>query len=266
MFRIYATVYNNVDTVDRSVASLSGLKPYKLYVVDSFSSDGTYEKLSKYDNIVAKRARCTRGKGRDIALDMLLKEAKDSEPVMYVDLDTIYTRDYISVVLKQAKFLRHGELRMLFIGLSTAKTNRGLFWRDLNVGEDWERLARAKASSIEIVDSKKMWRMWRDRSERWLRNRSDAGFDYSNRERRYSSNNISHKIRMFKLLVDYERGVAFDNFDDYYDKAANKNPISYLYFKLTFAVAHVLGIYTYAKGVNNTDYVLGFRPTIRRRF
>lgn len=266
MLRIYCTVFNNADLVESCIRSLQDLKPYRLYVVDNYSDDGTYGKLRRHREVIVKRVRCKRGQGRDIALGMLLEESSDNEPVMYIDLDTIYGKTFVRTTLRQIKLLKHGEIRMLFNGLSTARTNRELFWRNLNIAEDWERLARARASGIKIVSPRRMWRLWRDGSGKWLVNRKDVGFQYSDRERRYSGGGFAHAIRMFKLLVDYERGVADKSFDGFYEKAARRSVSNYVRFGLAFVIARVLGVYSYDSKLNNREYSLGFATDIKRKF
>jgi glycosyltransferase involved in cell wall biosynthesis len=265
MLRIYGTAFNNADLADKSIASIKGLMPYRFYIIDNYSSDGTYEKLCRYKDISIKQVRCKRGKGRDIALRMLLEEADDNDPVMYIDLDEIFGKRFVSTILQQIRQLRHGEMRMLFQGLSTAKTNRKLPWRDLNIAEDWERLARAKASGVRIVEPREMWRKWRTGGKDWITNRGDTGFMYSDREKRYSGSMITHRIRMFKLKVDYERGVADKSFAGFYEKAARKGLLGYMTFRLAYHLARMLGVYSYDKRLNNRDYPMGFVTDVKRK-
>jgi glycosyltransferase involved in cell wall biosynthesis len=260
---LYGTVFENADLVDRCIRSLRKLEPYELYAVDNYSNDGTYEKLRRYKNIILTRAKCTRGEGRTIALKMLLKDANDNDPVMYIDLDAIYGKLFISTVLKQVRLLRHGELRLLFTQLSTAKTNKGLPWRNLNVGEDWERLARAKSSGIKIVPAREVGEV-NVNSPDWFKNRKGESLRYYERERRYSSNLISHSIRIFKMMIDYERGVACKSFGEYYKRSSGKGISSYMAFRLAYMIAHVLGIYSYSERYDNRYYVMGFKLESKR--
>lgn len=75
MLRIYGTVYNNADLAEKCLESISGLRQYRIYAVDNFSTDGTYNILKRHKEVRIKRLKCSRGKGRDVALSMLLKEA-----------------------------------------------------------------------------------------------------------------------------------------------------------------------------------------------
>ena len=106
---IYATVYNNRNWIKSSMESIVDKNPFfkkwELVITDNFSTDGTYEFLqkyeSKYPNIKVYREKCTRGKGRQIAL-----EHTSGKIVTYVDLDTIYLRKNWEVVNKISKMFR----------------------------------------------------------------------------------------------------------------------------------------------------------------
>ncbi|MBW9141966.1 MAG: glycosyltransferase, partial [Candidatus Aramenus sp.] len=68
---LYGTVYNNVDAVRESVKSFFSPIYDAIIIVDSFSTDGTYEALEemrKEYNLTVLRLKSTRGKGRDYAL------------------------------------------------------------------------------------------------------------------------------------------------------------------------------------------------------
>jgi glycosyltransferase involved in cell wall biosynthesis len=64
-----------------------------IYVVDNYSTDGTYEtlqdNLKKY-NMIVSQARCTRGRGRQLAIEMAEKKASANDMFMFIDLDTVY--------------------------------------------------------------------------------------------------------------------------------------------------------------------------------
>ena len=46
MNRIYGTIFNNRKYLPGVMASLKGLRPYKVYVVDNFSTDDSYEYMT----------------------------------------------------------------------------------------------------------------------------------------------------------------------------------------------------------------------------
>ena len=83
MLYIYGTVYNNKDVVGDSISSLNKVKlPHKFLIIDSFSTDGTYEILKDLENgynMEVKRVRCSRGIGRQLAMEMARRESGDME-------------------------------------------------------------------------------------------------------------------------------------------------------------------------------------------
>lgn len=64
---IYGTIYNNINRVLLSLESLQQIKYKKIFIVDNFSNDGTYEALkdnrSNY-NLEVIQIKCNRGRGR----------------------------------------------------------------------------------------------------------------------------------------------------------------------------------------------------------
>jgi glycosyltransferase involved in cell wall biosynthesis len=254
MLRIYGTVYNNADLIEICLKSLSKLEPYKMYAVDNCSTDGTYQILSRRKNSKIKRLKCSRGKGRQIALEMLLNDSNPQDPVMYIDFDVVYKPIFIKTLKERIKKINDNEMYGLFNGLSNAKTNKDLFWRDLNAAEDWERLARAKSLGIKLSIGKKDLKNFR----KWTDNRENIGFIVSNREKRYASNRIALNFRLFKMLIDNERGMA-QNFEEFYEKSSKKNANKYLLFLFAYSFAHILGIYSYGGKVSNKEYVLNFK-------
>ncbi len=255
MLRIYGTVYDNADLAEKCLRSISKLKPYRLYVVDNYSTDKTYEILRRHKEVNIKRLKCSRGKGRDVALKMLLSEANPEDPVMYIDFDVIFEPGFIKILSKRIKQIKDNEMYNLFNGLSTAKTNRALPWRDLNSAEDWERLARAKSEGIRILTIRNDIKNIR----KWVNNRENVGYKVSDRECRYVTNKLGLDIRVFKMLIDSERGRAHKSFHEFYEISANKNIKSYLLFLAAYVCGRTLGIYSYDDKRSNKEYVLDFK-------
>ena len=76
-----------------SLESLKRIKYKQIFIVDNFSNDGTYEALkdnmANY-NLELIQIKCNRGRGRQLAMEMAMKIATDSDYLMTVDFDTIY--------------------------------------------------------------------------------------------------------------------------------------------------------------------------------
>ncbi|MEM3846191.1 MAG: glycosyltransferase [Candidatus Parvarchaeota archaeon] len=94
MLYIYGTVYNNANRVKQSMGSMMKINVEKsIYIIDNYSTDGTYEILKelskKYPNIYIKREKCSRGKGRQLAIEIGKNKADDNDLFMTFDLDTI---------------------------------------------------------------------------------------------------------------------------------------------------------------------------------
>lgn len=262
MLRIYGTVYNNADLLEKCLESISGLRPYKIYAVDNFSTDGTYDILKRYKEVKIERLKCSRGKGRDIALSMLLKEAAPDDPVMYIDFDMIFSPKYVAMLSERIKEVKPNEMYLLFGGLSLANTNVNLPWRDLNSAEDWERLARAKSKGIRLLLDKNDIIKFRD----FVNNREAIGYMLGDREKRYANGSLSLKLRLFRMLIDNERGMAHKSFRKFYESSGRKNLGSFLQFLTAYACARILGIYSYDPKKSNKEYVLGFNTSTLWKF
>ncbi|MEM0201874.1 MAG: glycosyltransferase family 2 protein [Candidatus Micrarchaeaceae archaeon] len=262
MLRIYGTVYNNADLIEKCLRSISGLKPYHIYVVDNFSTDKTYNILKKHKAVSIKRLKCSRGKGRDVALAMMLKKAAPDDPVMYLDFDTIFSPEYVSMLLKKIRTIKPNEMYNLFNGLSLASTNANLPWRNLNAAEDWERLARAKSMGIHLLQDRT--EMFKFRS--FVNNREALGYLARDRERRYASGWLSLNMRLLRMLVDNERGRAHKSFGEFYEISSKKSVKSCLLFLAAYLCARIIGIYSYDPKKSNKEYVLGFKVSTLWKF
>ena len=97
MIRVYGTVYNNRNRVPYCLRSLSPLSA-KFYIIDNYSTDGTFEYLKRSKNVRIKQEKCNRGKGRQLAMEMAIVDSKDNDPIFYVDFDTIYSKRFIKLI------------------------------------------------------------------------------------------------------------------------------------------------------------------------
>ena len=89
LYSICTTCYNSDSCVDGFMEPFTKLgNDYELVIVDGGSTDGTYDKLLKYsglNNFKLIRQKCSRGKGRQIAM-----EASSAPVVAHVDFDVSY--------------------------------------------------------------------------------------------------------------------------------------------------------------------------------
>lgn len=135
---IYGTVFNNVEWVEESVKS-AWRPDAEIVIVDSYSTDGTWEKLVKLRkdfNLRVYRYKCSRGLGRDIAL----RKCLEGSTVAQFDLDTVYNEAFHKVI----DYGTSTGLRVL-AGTLVAKREDVIAkggWRDLNYGEDVEMVSR----------------------------------------------------------------------------------------------------------------------------
>jgi glycosyltransferase involved in cell wall biosynthesis len=155
-YSVCMTCYNEAETVRKSLESLLGQlnDDYEIIVVDSFSTDGTYEILhefAKSHKIKVIQERTSRGEGRQAAFENAFGEYI----IANLDLDDIF-----KPVLNRVVTLYHenfeGEL-VAFFNLNAPRDEwvqnitigpRQLIaslggWRDLNIYEDWDLWNRA---------------------------------------------------------------------------------------------------------------------------
>ena len=185
---VYGTVFNNASTVEDSVKSVFD-PSYDIVIVDSYSRDGTWEKLQKLKkefNLTLLRLKSTRGRGRAYALE----HCPDSSTTAYFDLDVRYNENF-------HKVLKSGLKELLVFGpiLTYVQTKEEILrfgnWPDLNFGEDIEFLSRQQISLTfpliigqnEEVEVKNL---------------------FIEREKRYSK---FWKIRIMKNIIDLYRAL-----------------------------------------------------------
>ena len=254
---IYGTVFNNASRVQACIDSLMPLKYTKIFVVDNYSSDSTYEILKNIENIVVIRKKCSHGIGRKIALEKALNEVSDEDFLMYVDFDTVYNKEYIDLIKKYMSTLGDNEV-FIFGMLSKAKDNKLVPWRDLFTSEDLERYAHFKLLGYKLVMDKEKFDIvygGKGLINKYYQNDNSVGENFYARHKRYKTSNFNFAIRMFRVLVDNERGAAFKSFSEFYNSSSSKSMIRGLLFMVAYVIAHILGVYSYSKDKNNIEYI-----------
>jgi len=139
------TNYNTITTLSKSLDALFQQldNQFEVVVVDNYSNDGSLrllKKLSDDGRIRLVTMKCTRGRGRQLALTA----STGDYVISSVDLD-----DEIKPLLREAVRLYHEFFEGFFMymdGFSIAP--RKLIediggWRDLQCGEDWDVWVRA---------------------------------------------------------------------------------------------------------------------------
>lgn len=256
---IYGTVWNSSEVVTESVQSIRGLNPQLIVVIDNYSKDGTYEKLKKMDGVFVKQARCNRGEGRNLALKIITDMCNDDDMLLYVDLDTIYKDKFIKIINDARRLIRPNELYVRTM-LSFAKVNKTLNWKPLNYGEDWERLARAKRAGIHLFTMEAEYSEGRSLflslDNDFFRNRPEKT-NIVQREYSYRNSFLLTYVRIFKQLIDYQRGICFKSFKDYTKMdGIEKYPSYYRSFLiLPYVLAKIIGCFCYDSKIDNLRYI-----------
>ena len=246
MIFIYGTVYNNVKTLESVFKSLEPINKEKsFYYVDSFSSDGTWELLmslkKKYD-IHLIREKSTRGMGRSIAMGMARSSSGPDDMFMYADLDSPFSSKEIEML---NWYIDHIDGKAVLFGtnLCYRDTNFAADWRNLNYGEDWERMAHFISLGYTLINYAE--------NGVWGMNEQVAGY----REKRYSKG-FSFMRRSFRNMVDIERGNSFPSLSEYSGQFLGRIPryLSHFLF-VPYLYARISGVYTYSKDLSNVEYV-----------
>ncbi len=264
---IYTTVYNNAGRVDACIKSLMPLKPKKFFVIDNYSTDGTFEVLKKHKNVVVKQQKSTKGGGRGIAMNMALAQAKDNDVMGYIDLDMVYKKPYLRLMKRAFTKIKHDEISFM-LQMATAKTNRKLPWNTLNDCEDVERLARAKCSHIKIVDYDMLDEIsaaiakdskLRNKNS-YFENDPGAGSSAYSREKRYAGNKINLLYRMIRQIVETQRSGSYKSFKSFYAIVKHKTLGNKIAFWIGYNVANLMGTYSYDSKLNNYEFVKDRTP------
>jgi len=225
---LYATVFNNVDTLDETIKSV--WRPnYTIVITDNYSLDGTWEKLQelrKEYNLLIYRLKSSRGKGRDYSL----RHCPDNSKTAYFDLDMKYNENFHKIIEWSPNDKRINA-HYLFVTRKDIILNKG-GWRDLNYGEDNELYIRVGFDYfIPVITATNLFKI------------------LQRRERRYAKNKIQYYYRSFRNEVDRIRGFGY-NFNEI--KPNTNIPILWkLGLYLAFLVAKLKGIYRCDKKVHN---------------
>jgi Glycosyl transferase family 2. len=242
--KIYGTVFNNAEYIDACLNSLKRLGKLDLYIVDNYSTNETVNKLffSKwndyYFNMHIYEKKCTRGAGRQLALEYLKSESSPEDLAFYIDFDTVYSNKFVETILSASKTIKDNELSIAMLG--TVRTQKLAEWKDLNVGEDWERMAHFVSKGVKILEI-----ITPDGSYGTNRNQ-DEERQYK-RELFYSKS----KIRLFKNLIDEHRGIAYKTW-----RGSAKHLTSIIANYVAHLIALILGTYSYDKELDNRELVL----------
>ena len=263
---IYASVYNNGNTVERCIDSLAPLMPYKMFIVDNYSSDGTYEKLRKYKQIVVVQNKCTLGKGRNLAMNMALRLANSDDPMFIMDLDNMLKPLAIRRIKRKINNLEDNTFYW-WVCMGKSSVHAKVPWRDLISGEEVEHEAHAISLGIKThhFDTVTVYNhLIKD-----LGGSPDLSF--SQRQQRYAKGFIGKSIRLYRCLIDAQRGYAFKSVGDFLANSTNKESngtprssrslkkdalhmiMYYIAYTSAYVIAHILGVYSYDKKLNNLE-------------
>lgn len=196
MLYIYGTVYNNKNVVVDSITSLNKIKfPHKFLIIDNFSTDGTYETLEdlrKILNIEVKRVKCSRGLGRQLAMEIAMEESKENDLFFYFDLDTIFTNLAITIIEYFIKNMNKNDVIRMMGLLCYRPVNFNVPWKDLNNGEDFERSAHFLALKYNVINiiNKDEKLYYNEKVEIMRDRRYEKGYRYYMRQLRNSSDLI----------------------------------------------------------------------------
>ena len=242
--KIYGTVFNNAEYIDACLNSLKPLGRLDIYVVDNYSTDGTVNNLffSKwnggYFNMHIYQKECTRGAGRQLAMEHLISESDEDDLAFYIDFDTVYSDKFVKTILSRSKTIKDNELSIAMLG--TVRTQKLAEWKDLNAGEDWERSAHFVSKGVKVLEI-----ITPDGSYGTNRNQDEV--KQYKRELFYSKS----KIRLFKNLIDDHRGIAYKKW-----KGMGRKRISVIANYFAHFIALILGTYSYDKKLDNRELVL----------
>ncbi len=230
---LYGTVFNNFNRIEESIKSV--FKPnYNIVIVDSYSNDGTWEKLQelkKEYNLTLYRLKSTRGKGRDYAL----RHCPENSLTANFDLDTVYNENFHRALELEIPFVYVGPYIAYIANREYLIEVGG--WKDLNVSEDFELLSRVKIDMFLPVI---------------IGSNEKVSFP---REKRYAKSPIKFLIRRLKNHIDYVRGRGFNNLDEYLEYlfiGTKYIPIQLI----IYIIAKMKDIYRNCKNIPNNSCIL----------
>jgi glycosyltransferase involved in cell wall biosynthesis len=246
---IYGTCFNNANRIKECLKSIAPLNPKRIFIVDNCSTDDSFRLLEASDKVFVIRKKCSRGAGRNISMGIAMKESKASDRFMYIDLDCIYNQAFIDYINKASQKLKPMELYCInyLYALSTYNTNIVLEWKNLQAGEDWERIAHAISSGIKVHNII-------DEAGKYYKNEEVKGNGQMAREKRYAKG-IGVYIRIFRWTRDVQRGEAYKSFKDFYEKQPHKNLITFAVQYFAYCMGNLMGVYSYDKKLNNIEYI-----------
>ena len=244
MLYLYGTVYNNANRVLKCLDSLNQINTKKKFlIIDNYSTDGTYELLKEFQNIELKRVKCSRGLGRQLAMELARDQAEINDLFMTFDLDTIYSSEFTKAVEWAIKNIDHDTV---FIShLCYSDVNFKVPWKDLNNGEDWERLAHFCYLGYGVIKA----------SFNYAENES---VKEGSRERRYA-NGISYFKRQWNNNIDLFMGWGIDSlrkfreFIRFLAPKMSKRKLSFLaiFFCIVFVTVKLFKkTYSYGDSIN----------------
>jgi glycosyltransferase involved in cell wall biosynthesis len=240
---IYATVYNNGQVVERSLNSIITQfdefdESFEFVIVDNYSDDGTYEILRKFasehNNMKLIRARCSRGKGRSIAL-----QNTNGKFLFYVDLDTVYLPVFSKIIKKaMSSYISNS----ILCGVVDRKTMEKIgTWEDLNYAEDIEFFARAIRKGVKV------YRLPVTAALNYI---PVKGVD--SRESRYGRG-LRKYIRYVKTVEDRQRGNGLRSWSQWTASTRFRTfMLKMLFIKLKIQRKR---IYSYSENSSNEDLV-----------
>ncbi|MEM0126311.1 MAG: glycosyltransferase family A protein [Ignisphaera sp.] len=181
---MYGTVFNNVQYVEESIKSVFNPR-YDIVVVDSYSTDGTWEKLLEFRkeyNLTLYRYKSSRGLGRHIAL----YKCPEGSMTAYFDLDTIYLAAFHRII-EYAENIDPVYAYGTLVGRREYILSRG-GWKDLMVGEDIDFFVRVGFKVSFPIP---------------LGLNAPAGLKLHAREKRYAKGLLEYVKRIVKGHLDY---------------------------------------------------------------
>ncbi|NPA98085.1 MAG: glycosyltransferase [Crenarchaeota archaeon] len=155
MISIYGTVYNNgyalQQSLDSLISTLNNVElDYEIVIVDNYSTDNTWKILEEYKKKMPHRfkiyrAKCSRGKGRDLAL-----RRTSGEYVMYVDFDCLFSRRFGYMIKSILGIIKRDEIWNNGLTYRDTMINIVNGWSDLNMCEDYDMNIRAVLKGIKL--------------------------------------------------------------------------------------------------------------------
>ena len=242
MLYIYGTIYNNANRIQKCLESIKNLDYEKLFVIDNYSTDGTYEFLEKNKDkykLILTRLKCNRGIGRQKSMEMAMKMANFDDYLMTMDFDTIYDISFVNFV---NEIIKKQYKNCVFNNYLCLRDINQIEWKPVNNGEDWERNANFVYHGYALFDKK------------------IVGINevvIGSRDKRYAKG-LKLYYRIFKNAIELQRTWCFKSFKENYEFANKqsklKNNRKMILF-LSYIIAKMQKNYCYDKILNNNAYV-----------